>query len=309
MWNTIARVGGRQVDELRGNHGAEEYRAVLGLVRENRFQEALERCLEALRAGNLGRRCAARLNSLIGWLLCEPLGRPGPAAALHGEEAVRLAELVGDPWIRCEAQGRLVTAYVQLGDVARARSVCERLEQAVAQNPTVIDGGPAAVWRLRALVAAAEGDDAGFLAALERAEAESGAPAPDRTAERMRARRVPALLVCGRRDEAREAVAQSCYDHDSGDDAALEWGLARAWVALDQLGPAAALGLVGPLLAQARSAGEEFTAVQCLVIQALAEDRQAQDAGPRARQALQRAVKAGRVDLARLVRRRLAHLL
>lgn len=261
------------MDDIRGQGGMDEYRSVQELIRAGRYEEALERARQGLIGGGLGRRYAARLNSLVCWLYVSVMQAPSPAAVLHGEEAVRLADLLRDEWIRCEALSRLVPAYCHLGDITRAEASCETLAEELARNEMVIPGSWAALWLLRALVAMAAGelDQAGRY--LDRAEEIGGTGVPG-VSERIRQHRqvIEALGAPDRTGpvEARRRARTVCLEGDG------DLALAVRGVAMEAL---------------------------------LAEPHDALVAQEHAREALHRAITIGRADLARLVRSRLAHLL
>lgn len=251
----------------------DEYRSVQEMARGGQYHEAIERARRALMVGRLGRRYAAQIHSLVCWLYVTALQDPSPAAVLHGEEAVRLADLCSDPWVRGEALFRLVPAYCQLGDLLRAEQGCEALARELAKNEQIIPGGWAGYWLLRALVAFAGSDfeQAGrFLNKAEELEA-LGFPG---VSDRIRQHR-EVLEALGEPDrtgsvEARRRARTVC--------------------------------LVGD--------GELAATVRAVAVEALlAEPYDTLVAQEHAREALHRAIAIGRADLARLVRSRLAHLL
>jgi tetratricopeptide (TPR) repeat protein len=297
------------VDESRWYNSAEAYRAVQGLVRDGRYREALDRALLVLQDGALGRRHTARLHSQICWLYIEQMHQTCPAAALHGEEAVRMAELVRDQWVRTEALSRLVHAYCRLGDLERARDACREIARELEANDQALVGGHAALLLLEATVALAEGDAESCLSALQLAGelAESFAPA---LRMRVRLQQALSLLEFGRPVAARQVLGQESPPPGLGPEGALEWDLARAWLAVAELPPDEALSTVDELADRAVSAGHAAVMAQCLALKALlAERAQTGEAECLARQAVQRCLTAGRRDLVSSLRRRLAHLL
>jgi hypothetical protein len=259
------------LNEPRWYDSAEEYRTIQGLVRQGRHREAMERAQYALRSGRLSRRQAARLHSLICWVYTEELHQISPAAVLHGEEAVRLANLLGDAWIKCEALARLTHAYCRMNDIRRARAAVETIDAEVSQNEGALTGGTAALFVLRATVASAESNATECLRFLEEAEAASDSVSLELKA-RICQQKVGVLLEHERYDEARQVLAAQAL-RDDGPSPGLEWEMARAWLAL----------------AEAPENGVEARRM--------------------ANQALQRTFAAGRLDLARRFRRRLGHLL
>lgn len=262
------------LEESRWSQSTDHYRTIQALVREGRREEALDRGVNALLSGQLGRKTAARIHSLLCWLYTQVFHRPSPAAALHGEEAVRLAELIYDPWIKCEALARLVHAYCQLGDISRARATSARLAAEVKKNATVLPGGATTLLLLQATVAATEENWPEVLAALEKAE------------------------KMGKRESADAAALAEVG------------ALARAWLGLSESHTEQAQVLVER--ADEKQKAEESPAfrVHCLALQArLEEKRNPAKARRLARITLQRSLETGRLDLTRQVRRTLGHLL
>jgi len=302
----LADLGVVSVDDWHGNGGPEEFRTLQALARDARYHEALERASAALTAGNLGRKQAGRIHSLLCWLYVEGMHQSCPAAALHGEEAARLAELIGEPWAECEALCRLVHVYCHLGDITRAKQACDKIADEVEYNPGTLDGGMATVWTLRAVIAAASGDEEGALTALEQAEREAAGGNADIMA-RIRSRKVTALLSCGRRAQALQVVAQAPTE---GPADGLDWAVATAWVTLEASGPAQARPLIEAVMDRAQSSGNLSAEAHCLALQALAEEQRSTQAARRvALQAVSRAMTAGRVDLVHQFRRRFQALL
>lgn len=299
-------VGVAVLEEPRWYNSAEEYRTIQSLAREGCYQEALERAERALQAGNLGRKHTARLNALICWLCTAPLHRSGPAAILYGEEALRLANLINDEWVRCEALSRLVPAYCHQGDLPRARAAGEQLLTEVERNPLAVDGGPVTAYLLQAEVARAGGDLEGSLLALDRAD-----NACDRDNQgskaRIRVERLPAVLALGRRADARKLLQ---HTKPEVVDLLLEWDLARAWLTLEEAGPATGGLLLSGVYRRARELGHLPVMVQSLALQALsASGRDPEGARQLAWLALSKAGAAGRRDLVSALRRQLAGLL
>ncbi|HYF95997.1 MAG TPA: hypothetical protein VD969_27610 [Symbiobacteriaceae bacterium] len=297
------------MDESRWYNSAEAYRAIQALVREGRYQEAVDRSQRVLQEGGLGRKHSARLHSQICWLYIEQMHKACPAAALHGEEAVRLAELVHDQWIRTEALARLVHTYCRLGDLDRARAAFREVARELEQNDSALVGGTAALLQLEATIALAAGEEEACLSALCLAEEFSGAHAP---AMRSRAclQRIFALLEFGRHDEAADLLRCTGPTAQAPPDALLEWDLARAWLAAVTRPRHEALPLVNGLQDRAEAAGQAVAVIHCLALRALLAGRGETDEAYRlARLALDRCMTTGRVDFARSLRRRLGHLL
>lgn len=259
------------VKEPHWHDGAEEYRAVQSMVRANRHQEALERAEAVLRQGRLSRRQAARMHSLICWVLTEELHQVSLVAVLHGEEAVRLASLLGDVWLKCEALTRLTSAYCRMGDVRRAREAVEAIARELELNEGALAGGTAALCVLRATVAAAEEKPEECLALLQQAETESD-PSSREVKGRIRTQKLTIFLEHERYAEAR-AMLESMESRGENPAESLECEIARAWLAL----------------AEPKANKAEARRLATL--------------------ALHRSFAAGRLDLARRFRRKLGDLL
>jgi hypothetical protein len=73
----------------KGPSHLEEFRHIQNLTREGRVEEAMERALSLLEMPKLGRKLEAKIHNLVCRLYTDGYSRPGIAAALHGEEAVR----------------------------------------------------------------------------------------------------------------------------------------------------------------------------------------------------------------------------
>ncbi len=294
------------LEEPRWFNSAEEYRTIQSLARDGSYREALDRAERALQAGNLGRKHTARLHTLMCWLYTGPLHQSCPAAVLYGEEALRLADLINDEWVRCEALSRLVPAYSHMAEFARARSAADRLVAEVKRNPLAADGGPVGAHLLQAEVARAAGDLQGALHALDLAEA-----ACDRENQaakaRVRVQRLPVVLALGQLAEARRLLQHS---KPEGPELLLEWDLARAWATLEESGPATGGLVLAGVYGRAIEQGHLGVTVQCLLLQARAASGRDLGAARRlAAQAASRAASAGRRDLVLTLRRQLGALL
>lgn len=297
------------MEESRWHGVAEAYRAVQNHLRDGRWQEALDQAERIFAEGGLGRKHTARLHSQVCWLYTEQLQRICPAAALHGEEAVRLADMVNDEWIRTEARSRLVHAYCRLGDLERARSTCGDIARDLEKNSAALAGGTAALMQLEATIAMAAGDEEGCLAALSAADDVARDQAPAVQA-RIRLQKALSLLEYGRTEAAEELLADMAAPAQAAPEVRLEWGLARAWLAvLAQPGANAERQLQG-LFDRAAATGNTAILIQCLALMALlAERAETGEASRLARLALERCHATGRHDLSRSLRRRLGHLM
>lgn len=292
------------VEEIRWHNSAEEYRTIQELARQGRCAEALDRAHKVLVVGQMGRKQTARFHSLVCRVWTDDLQQGSPAAVTHGEEAVRLARLVNDPWVKCEALATLVTANLYLGDPGQAAVALIELSTEVRQNPAAIPGGRATVCMLDADLAIAEDDPAAALGSLEQALAQVGGERLEQIA-RIRVRQAAILLDMGRPAEARQAL--SAVDSLPAPADALQLDLTRARLALAESCPAEASLLVGRAFELAHHLGSPAGITQALSLQALLAE------GPEARtlahQALHRAITARRADLVKQIRMKLQPLL
>lgn len=144
------------MEEMR--EGAAGFRQVQELVRESRFTEAVTLIESLLVDPNLGRTRRAHLHSLACWLYDGPLQRSGPMAVLHAEEAVRLSELLQDPWHRAEAQAHLTGARIHMGDLAGAQRELDRLVADLTESPCLLSDGERTQFLLTLLLAAGKGE-------------------------------------------------------------------------------------------------------------------------------------------------------
>lgn len=294
------------MEEIRWHNSAEEYRAIQELGRQRRYAEALERARLVIGAGQMGRKQTARFHSLVCRLYTDDLQQGSLAAITHGEEAVRLARLVNDPWVKCEALATLVRAYCYLGEADPAGAACAEIALDVQQNPAAIPGGRIAVCLLEADVAGLEGDWAAALGALDQALAAAGEERPEQAA-RIRVRRAACLLAAGRKAESALALGEVGMPAMPAD--GLQLDLVRAWLARAEARSEEAGRRAEAALELAQHLGCVAGATQALSLQALlAEACDLPRARFLARNALQRAIAAGRVDLAKEIRQRLAHM-
>lgn len=292
------------MEEPRGynsGNSADEYRTVKALVRDGNYREALERAARAIQTAGLGRKHMAKLHSLSCWLLTEPLQQSGPQAVLFGEEALRLADLVNDEWIRADALARLITAYCHVGDLNRARAAAHRLESELNRNPAALDGGRATFWTLRAGILSTAGLDEPALRALERAEAEVE-PHAVHYHTLLPALLLQTLVCLGRCDEAGGLIDR--HRTAPVGDAELEWQLGKVWLTFRQAGATAARPQLEALIDRARTAGliglEARTTM--LLAQSLGPEQGDRGYALRAR-AISLALSAGRMDLAMRLKR------
>lgn len=193
------------MEEPSGPSNPESMRSIMALARQGALEEAQNHAVQAIQAGGLGRKQAARYHLLLSSILIDVAEEPHTAAILHAEQAVHLAELGGDQWVRSQALERLARAAAQCGEPELSRSACDRLEEELHRNVAAIDGGFRQLWRLRTRVAVAAGEDEAAMEASERA-LEAAGDADVLARAQIRMDRVPVLLSMDRLDEARRAA-------------------------------------------------------------------------------------------------------
>lgn len=296
------------MEEPRWYNSAEEYRAVQTMFRMGRYREALERANSALVAGYLGRRHAARLHTLICRLYTEELHQTCPAAVLHGEEALRIADLINDAWIKCDTLFWLVQAHARMGDIGRARAACDEVERELEQNEAVIAGRYASLHLLHAVIAMADGHEERCLVDLRQAEAMLCHGAAE-VAPRVRVMKLGALLSNGHHHEARRMLDEGAPDVGDERMLLLDWAVGQAWLATVESPREKALAAIQDTLERSESAGHVVAGAHCLVLNALLmRDQDPTEARRFGQLGIHRVLAAGRLDLARQFRRRLEPL-
>ena len=297
------------MDDSRWHDSAEEYRAVQTMFRLGHYREALERAKAALVAGYLGRRHAARLHTLICRLYTEELHQTCPAAVLHGEEALRIADLINDDWIKCDTLFWLVQAHARMGDLGRARAACDEVAVELEQNEAVMAGRYASLYLLRAAIAMADENDEHCLVELRQAESMLGQGAVE-VAPRVRVMKLGALLANSHYREARRTLDEGAPDVGDEVMLLLDWAVGQVWLATVESPREKALAAIQDLLGRSESAGHVVAGAHCLVLNALLlRDRDPMEARRLGQLGIHRVLAAGRLDVARQFRRLLAPLL
>ncbi|MGE5675607.1 MAG: hypothetical protein ACM3XM_17295, partial [Mycobacterium leprae] len=118
------------------------------------------------------------------------------------------------------------------------------------------------------------------------------------------------LLEQGKYAEARLLLETIAIPTAQEPEESANLGIERAWLAVGEAQMDRARHLLEQVSQQAENETEIDTQAQCLLLRALAEEpTNRAEARRLARAALHRSFAAGRLDLARRFRRRLAHLL
>lgn len=294
--------------------GYDGYERLLKLLEQRRFDEALIHGRVLLESPDVGLLTRAKTHNLVCWTLAEGLKRPTPEAALHGEEAVRLGDALGERSITVQALLNLAAATYSLADWAGARAAYERVGSLLAQEPSLLPYGrilaaeglaqldmvagryPEALARLEAAVALCELEEAPFML--------------------MEIHRRRALLLV-RLDQAEGALgALALIDEVIVADGprALWWkthlGFTRGQVEIALGHWKTARPLATNTLALARELGDGPVIAECLTQLALLDGLEGKrDAKKRAHLALAAAIQSGRRDVVADIRARLAKVI
>lgn len=181
----------------------ERFRHALALAENGQPEEAVL-CLQGLlNQPALGRRLRCKVHTVLSRLLSPTdAGR----ALLHAEEAMRLADVVLDPWLRAEALAQAVDLLLAQGNLPRARAATTDLQQELVRQPGALSGGPAHGFWLLGRVLRASGEAAGAHAAFTQAEAMLPQSSQSHMLWEIRTERAAALLDAGRVPEARNLI-------------------------------------------------------------------------------------------------------
>jgi tetratricopeptide (TPR) repeat protein len=121
--------------------GLEEYQRLLTLLDERRFDEAQVRGRILLETGDIGLFVRAKLHTLICWILIEGIKHPSPEAVFHGEEAVRIADRLGERSLQMTAICYLASSHYQIGYYETARSLYLEMLAMLTANPDTLPYG------------------------------------------------------------------------------------------------------------------------------------------------------------------------
>lgn len=294
--------------------GAEEYQRLLGLLDERRYDEALIRARITLETGEAGALVRAKIHNLLCWCFIEGLKQASPEAALHGEEAVRLAGALGERPLQLQAMCNLASAYHQAGSYEQSRKTYQEIIVHLTRAPALVPCGLIIAHQGLAFLDFVQGE---FESALEHLREAEGFCTDEESrfflADLYR-RQALVLLKMDRPEEAAQALGRISEDAYSSGPRSLWWKThlsftrARVELALGHWGQARAMGL--NTLALARELGDlpVMAEASCLLAMTdVAEGRK--DAYKRARKALAFAIHSGRRDVVADIRERLKDVL
>lgn len=294
--------------------GLDEYQRLLGLLDQRRFEEALMRARIALESGEAGPLVRAKTHNLLCWTFIEGLKQASPEAALHGEEAVRLAAAVGERSLQLQAMCNLACAYYQVGSYSVARLTYQEIIAHLTRDPALVPCGLAIAYQGLAQLAFAEESYDQALSHLETARTYCTDSESQFLLADLFRRQALALLKLDRPEEAAQMLEQIPQDAFASGPRSLWWKThlsftrARVELALGHWGQARSLSLTA--LALARELGDLPVLAEATCLLALAEGAEGKkDAVKRARRALTFAIHSGRRDVVNEIRSRLKELL
>ncbi|HWI61647.1 MAG TPA: hypothetical protein VNT75_07415 [Symbiobacteriaceae bacterium] len=294
--------------------GLEEYQRLLALLDERRFEEAIMRARVALETGEAGPLVRAKTHNLLCWTFIEGLKQATPEAALHGEEAVRLADAVGERSLQLQAMCNLASAYYQVGDYDRSRQTYQEIIVHLTRDPALVPCGLVIAYQGLAHLDMAEGRHAEALHHLQTAQSHCSDEESRFMLADLYRRQALVLLKLDRAEEAAQVLDLIARDAFASGPRSLWWKThlsftrARVELALGHWSLARTLGL--NTLALARELGDLPVLAEATCLLALAEGAEGRkEAAKRARRALTFAIHSGRRDVVTDIRDRLKELL
>ncbi|HYF93449.1 MAG TPA: hypothetical protein VD969_14645 [Symbiobacteriaceae bacterium] len=294
--------------------GIEEYHRLLVLLDERRFEEALVRARVAIESGDVGPLVRAKTHNLLCWTFIEGLKQASPEAALHGEEAVRLANALGERSLQLQAMCNLASAYHQIGDFSQARQTYQEILRHLKRDPSLVPCGLVIAHQGLAHLDMVAGLCSEALHHLQEAESHCGDEESRFMLSDLYRRQALVLLKLDRPEEAAQVLSRIADDAYASGPRSLWWKThlnftrARVELALGHWAQARALGLNTLALARELADLPVLAEATCLLaLSDYAEGRK--EAGKRARRALTFAIHSGRRDVVADVRERLKDLL
>ena len=293
--------------------GLEEYQRLLALLDERRFDEAQVRARVLLETGSVGALLRAKLHNLLCWTFIEGNKYATPEAALHGEEAVRLAELLGERSFQLQAMCNLASAYHQLADYEACRKTYQEMVVHLTRDPSLLPCGLVIAYEGLAQVDLVTGNCAEALAQLETARhlcrhEENRGLLPD-----VLRRQALVLLKLHRHEEAAQSLALIHEESLASGPRSLWWkthlAYTRARVELARGHWSQARVLATAALALARELGDLPVLAEATCLMALLDHAEGRrEALGRARKAVTFDIHSGRRDVVAEVRDRLRTL-
>lgn len=293
--------------------GTAEYRRLIALLDERRFDEALVRTRLLLENPDLHASIAARAHNLACWLHLEGLKRPCPEAVLHGREAVRLFRKLRLHRLACEAMINLASAHHQLGEWPAADQCNRRALALLRRHPDALPFGRIVVFAALGCTAYSARRYRMALRYLSRAECLCTREEDRFLLYDIWRRRSLVLLEMGAVTEATAWLDRIQAEVDPGRHS-LWWRtryrVARARLEVARCNWHQARGFIQNTLAQAQEHDDLPALAECWCLLAQIDQGEGRrDARRRARQALNYAIASGRRDVVRMVRERLRPLL
>lgn len=294
--------------------GLDEYQRLLALLDERRFEEALVRGRVLLERTEIGQLARAKTHNLLCWGFVEGLKRATPEAVLHGEEAVSLADFLGERNLQAQALCNLATACYQVADYASARRAYEAVLSLLATKPDLIPYGQVIALQGLAQVHSVQGQLHEALSVLEEALSLCAEPDAAFLQADLHRRRSLVYLKLGQPELAAQALDHTSEAACASGPRTLWWKthyrFTKARIELARGHWVTARPLVVGTLALARELGDLPVLAECTCLLALLEHFEGRrDAPRRARTALTCAIHSGRRDVVEDVRERLRELL
>ena len=290
--------------------GLDEYRRLLALVDERRFEEILARGRLLLEGDDHGGAVEARVHNLICWTLAEGLKRPCAEAVLHGDEAVRLAGALPDPALQAESLVNLGAARSAQTEWEEAASAYRQLQALLVTHPGALrHGGIIAALNL-GCVAACQDNFAEALRHYDAAEALCSGDEHAFFRTEIWRRQAVAQLRSGHIVEAERLLAQVDEGKMNSRGYSL-WSKCQYRMALCRLEMARghwsrARSQLAGTLALARELADLAAMAEATCMLAVMDYSEGKKEGwRRARLAINYAIASGRKDVASDVRRRL----
>jgi tetratricopeptide (TPR) repeat protein len=294
--------------------GMEEFNRLVNLLDERRYDEVQIRGRVLLESAQADQLVRTRVHNLLCWNYVEGLKVVAPEAALHGEEAARLAERLGDRSLLAQILCNLASSRYQLGDYLAAREAYLRLVGLLETEPGLLPCGLIIAGQGLAHLDQVEGRLAESLQRLEETIAQCEAEgSPSLLAETRR--RLTLVLVKMNQPEEAAAMLESVDEAAFSVGPRSQWWKTHLWFTRARV--TLALGhwnvarpLIMTTLALARELGDLPVTAEAVCLLALVDQAEGRkESYRRARLSLTYAISSGRRDVVADVRERLMELL
>jgi len=303
-----------QHSSAREAHGLDEYQRLLSLLNERRFEEAQVRARFLLEEADAGPLSRAKTHNLLCWTFIEGLKYATPEAVLHGEEAVRLANNLGERPLQLQAMCNLASAYHQMGLYDQSRKTYREIIVHLGADPTLVPSGLVIAYQGLAQLETIQGRHADALYCLEQALEHCRKEESSLLLADLYRRQALVLLRLGRHEEAAQVQSQIQEHVVTSGPRSLWWkthlSFSRARIELACGHWPQARTLATNALALARELGDMPVVAECTCLLALIDQAEGRrEAAKRARKALTLAIHSGRRDVVDEVQDRLKDLL